>query len=726
MELWGGLECTINRVGDTWRDQCRLTGHDARLSDIDLIGGLGVSAVRYPVLWESVSPNTPEERDWSWVDPRLARLREHGLRVVAGLVHHGSGPAYTDLLDPGFATGLACHARAVAERYPWIADWTPVNEPVTTARFSALYGLWYPHRRDEGAFWLALLNQIDGVRLAMRAIRLVNPAARLIQTDDLGRTYATAPLRDQAAFDNIRRWAGWDLLCGELTSHHPLFARIAAFGLEERLRTIVNDPCPPDIIGVNHYLTSDRFLDHRTQRYPGIGTGGNGRDRYVDLEAIRVLEPAPQGLEGAMREAWERYRIPIAATEAHNGCTRDEQMRWMARAWDTGCELAAEGVDVRAVTSWALFGSSGWNTLLTGDGCYEPGVFDVSSGSPRPTALAALLRSLAHDAERHPAAIGAGWWQRPIRFLHSPVRRPAIARERPGVISSPRKIAPILICGASGTLGRALARACNHRDLPHVLTSRAELALEDTASIESALDRHRPWAVINAAGWVRVDEAEQDEAACIAANAAGAVSLARVCDARGIATISFSSDLVFDGRAGRAYHEEDSTAPLNAYGRSKAEAEARIAELAGRHLMVRTAAFFSPHDPHNFAWAVAEALSRGSRFRAASNEMVSPTYVPHLADAVLDLAIDGAEGLWHLSNGAAVSWSDFARAVAMACRLDESLIDPVPGASLGLRARRPSCSALASRRGRLLPSLDHAVGAFARGIAASAAHRRAA
>ena len=61
-----------------------------------------------------------------------------------GLVHHGSGPAGTDLLDEGFAEGLARFARAVAERFPWVEDWTPVNEPLTTARFSALYGHWYP------------------------------------------------------------------------------------------------------------------------------------------------------------------------------------------------------------------------------------------------------------------------------------------------------------------------------------------------------------------------------------------------------------------------------------------------------------------------------------------------------------------------------------------------------------------------------------------------------
>jgi dTDP-4-dehydrorhamnose reductase len=142
------------------------------------------------------------------------------VRPIVGLVHHGSGPRYTSLIDPGFSGGLAAHARAVAERYPWVADYTPVNEPLTTARFSALYGFWYPHLRDESAFWLALLNQIDATRLSMREIRKVNPAARLIQTEDLGRTYARPALLRQAEYENTRRWLTWDLLSGRVDPSH--------------------------------------------------------------------------------------------------------------------------------------------------------------------------------------------------------------------------------------------------------------------------------------------------------------------------------------------------------------------------------------------------------------------------------------------------------------------------------------------------------------------------
>ncbi|MFE8583610.1 dTDP-4-dehydrorhamnose reductase [Sphingomonas sp. NCPPB 2930] len=512
LELWGGVECTVNRTATGYRDQIRLSGHHDRITDLDLFAGLGLSAIRYPVLWERVMADgqTP---DWSWTDERLARLRSLSVRPIAGLVHHGSGPPHTHLLDDGFATGLGDYARQVAERYPWIEDWTPVNEPLTTARFSALYGHWYPHARDEGAFWLALLNQIDGTRAAMRAIRRVNPAARLIQTDDLGRTYATLVLREQAAFDNLRRWAGWDLLFGHVTPHHPLWERINGFGFGDRLRRIADAPCPPDIVGVNHYLTSDRFLDHRLQRYPPRSHGGNARRAYADVEAIRVLDPPPPGLAGALREAWDRYGVPLAVTEVHNGCTREEQLRWAAEAWDGCALLRREGVDIRAVTAWSLLGSQDWDRLLTAPGTYESGIFDISGGTPRPTALASLWKGLPAAAERHPVARAPGWWRRQDRLVYPAIPHP--------IRTPPSHAAPadpvLLIWSSDEALAQSWSQMCKKRGIAHQL-AKCEAHGGDIAAM---LDHIRPWGLVHAD----------------APSTADAIGLARACESRGIASL---------------------------------------------------------------------------------------------------------------------------------------------------------------------------------------------
>ncbi|HEX7177357.1 MAG TPA: family 1 glycosylhydrolase [Pyrinomonadaceae bacterium] len=719
LELWGGVECTVNRVGDQYFDQLERSGHAARHTDLDLFASLGVRALRYPVLWERTAPDGPESADWSWADARLARLRRIGVRPIVGLVHHGSGPRDTSLVDPEFPEKLAGFARAVAVRYPWVDAYTPVNEPLTTARFSGLYGHWYPHGRDTLTFARALLAQCRAVVLSMRAIREVNPRARLVQTDDLGKTFSTRALTYQAEFENERRWLTFDLLCGRVRPGHPMWNYLCGSGVSAaELEWFVANPCPPDIIGVNHYLTSERYLDERLERYPSCTHGGNGRDSYADVEAVRVLAEGCAGPRALLKEAWERYGLPLAVTEAHLGCTREEQMRWLKEVWDGARSLRAAGVDVRAVTAWALLGSFDWDSLHTqARGHYEPGVFDLRSPRPRPTALANLLRELSSGARpHHPVLDAPGWWRRLDRLLYLPETRrpsgaPAVEKQWTHKIEGKAqdKVRRLLITGATGTLGRAFARACDARAIPYRLSTRAEMDIADPSSVAAALDEFEPWAVVNAAGYVRVDDAELEPELCRRENSDGPRVLARACAERGAALVTFSSDLVFDGSTRRPYVESDRPAPLGVYGRSKAAAEASVLAALPSALVVRASAFFGPWDEYNFVTAALRALAAGERFAAASDAIVSPTYVPDLVSTTLDLLIDGERGIWHLSNRGALSWAELALRAARLAGLDETLIDARPTASLGLRAPRPLYSALGSERAALLPPLDGAL-----------------
>lgn len=709
MELWGGHECTVNRVGDRFCDQSRLTGHDDRIEDLARFADLGVTALRYPVLWERVAPDAPHLRDFAWADARVAELQRLGIRPILGLLHHGSGPAYTSLVDPDMPRLFADYARAVAERYPHVRDWTPVNEPLTTARFSGLYGLWYPHGRDETVFLTALVTEIEATIAAMRAVRTVNPDARLIQTDDLGDTYGTPSMAPWVQLYNDRRWLGWDLLVGQVDESHAYWPLIEDAGLADRVRAICADPCPPDVIGVNHYVTSDRFLDDRLDLYPDLRAPDVG---FHDFTAARVLDPPPPGLESVLRQAWARYGIPIAVTESHIGCTREEQMRWLVESWRTCERLAGEGIDIRAMTAWALLGNYDWCSLLTVErNHYEGGPFDVRAGAPRPTALTRVLQALGGDPDAqawtaaHPALARPGWWRRDIRLEHPPFvwtgDRPMPEPERAGP--------PILITGASGTLGKALARACELRGLDHVLTSRDMLAIDDPRSIDAALDAHQPWAVINAAGWVRVDEAESEREACFRANADGAANLARACAERGLRYSVFSSDLVFDGAKNDTYVESDTPKPLNVYGASKAAAEEQVLAADADALVIRTAAFFSPYDAYNFAVWVERELRAGRDVGAAHGFVVTPTFVPDLVHASLDLLIDEAAGIWHLTNQEPVSWFEFGQRVAETLGLDPRRVRPVGPDQLGWRAKRPAFVPLGSTRGRLLPKFEDAL-----------------
>ncbi len=199
----------------------------------------------------------------------------------------------------------------------------------------------------------------------------------------------------------------------------------------------------------------------------------------------------------------------------------------------------------------------------------------------------------------------------------------------------------------------------------------------------------------------------------MAANAAGAVAFATVCAERDVPFVTLSSDLVFDGRAARPYVESDETNPLNVYGRSKQAAETGVLALEGRALVVRTAAFFSAFDPHNFAAHVRRLAARGEVIEAADDLVISPTYVPHLVDALLDLAIDGETGLWHLANAGATDWASFARAILEATGGDPSLVRGCPAEVFGWPARRPRRVPLASERGAVMPTLEEGLARYA-------------
>ncbi len=85
LQLWGGCEYTLNRVGGHFHDQTVRSGHHERASDLQLFADLGLQALRYPVLWERVSPHRPDERDFAWSDERLAEMRRIGLRPIVAL-----------------------------------------------------------------------------------------------------------------------------------------------------------------------------------------------------------------------------------------------------------------------------------------------------------------------------------------------------------------------------------------------------------------------------------------------------------------------------------------------------------------------------------------------------------------------------------------------------------------------------------------------------------------
>ncbi len=709
--MWAGLECTLNRVHDRFVDQSVKNGHYERLEDLQLFSELGVKKLRYPCLWEKVAPDDLDHFDWTFLDERLGEIKRLGISPIAGFLHHGSGPRYTSLIDPLFPEKLARYAGAFAERYPWIEEYTPVNEINTTARFSCLYGHWFPHDKSDSSYIRALYNQVRGTILAMKAIREINPKARLIQTDDLGRAQGTEPLMYQVAFENERRWLGWDFLCGKVDENHPIFWYVRKYGdlSPAEIRWVIDNKCPPDVIGVNHYHLSNRFLDHRLELYPESFHGGNGIDRYADIGAVDTGQAIPPKPHTLLLETWNRYKIPVAVTEVHTVGNRDSQMRWLFEMWRESKKARFLGANVISVTAWSLLGTYDWHNLCTTcEGFYEPGVFDLRSPDKRPrhTGVSKLIKELSGRGDSdHPILKRPGWWRTSRRILWAP-KEGAYSPVRPR-----RKYRPVIITGATGTLGQAFARICGLRDIPYRLLNRSEMDISDISQVRDVVRSLQPWAVINAAGYVRVDEAEGDQERCHRENVDGPFNIAAVCAENGIPIVHFSSDLVFDGTHTEAYTESHSKGPLNVYGRSKADSEERVLTVNPKALIVRTSSFFGPWDEYNFVIQTLRHLVKKNTVIASTDNLISPTYVPDLVNASLDLLIDGERGIVHLTNQSQVSWQEFARK-AVSCSslpMEPAFIIGKTTEELNLRAARPKNSVLSSERYTMLPPLEDAL-----------------
>lgn len=705
LELWGGVESTLNRVADSYMEQLERSGHALRISDLDSFADLGIAALRQPVLWELTAPRSLHDPHWEWSDRWLQRLRELGIRPIAGLLHHGSGPRYTNLLDDAFPQKLASYARSVARRYPWLRDYTPVNEPMTTARFSALYGHWYPHARDDRSFLRALLNQCKGIVLAMRAVREINPDARLIQTDDLGKVFSTPALSYQADFENERRWLSFDLLCGRVGKEHALWKYLLHAGLREQdLEWFADPSTAPDVLGFNYYVTSERYLDDAIGRYPSHLHGGNGRHRYADVEAARVRREGIAGPGRLLREAWERYSLPMAITECHNGCTREEQLRWFVEVWSQAEQLRSENVDLRAVTAWSLLGAFDWASLVTKKlNRYEPGIFDIRAPEPRATALVPLLRTLARGGRvSHPLLAIPGWWHRPERLCHGMSigddgdRFVAVARRS----EVPKSARPILVTAGDGPLGAAFGQACTTRAIPWRLLRHGESATS-SFRLAALFDRINPWAVIHAAGEPETTGSEESTASPTIGS-----MLAAECARRNLPFVGLSSQFVFRPAAQQVRLESDSPDPILAKGRADLLAETEILRKHPGALLIRTGELLDPGDSRSFVYRMLAAVLSDKGFPAANDSLVSLTFVPDLVDVALDLMIDGESGVWHLTNPEPLSWNDLASMAVLAAGLDDGKVIACTRAELERDNPQQWSTALGTERGWLMPSVE--------------------
>jgi dTDP-4-dehydrorhamnose reductase len=266
-------------------------------------------------------------------------------------------------------------------------------------------------------------------------------------------------------------------------------------------------------------------------------------------------------------------------------------------------------------------------------------------------------------------------------------------------------VGPIVITGARGQLGRALASVLADRG--PIALDHGNLDVADADAVERRIAALRPEAVFNTAAFNRVDDAEELAEEAFRANALGPRALARACRQHGALLVHFSTDYVFAGDRSTPYAEEDAPGPRTVYGASKLAGEQSVRSEGPLHIVIRTSALFGSGGRGgkgtNFVATMLRLAAERTTLRIVDDQRVSPTSAADLAVKSVELldrwrTTRSADvlGLYHVTNAGSASWCEFAREIFWQCGLAVA-VEPISTAEYGARAARPAYSVLARR-----------------------------
>ena len=276
----------------------------------------------------------------------------------------------------------------------------------------------------------------------------------------------------------------------------------------------------------------------------------------------------------------------------------------------------------------------------------------------------------------------------------------------------------VLVIGQNGQLARALTHIADAGSLHHTSRDEIDLARPDTLDerLSAHYDLSRFDAIINAAAYTAVDQAETDEALAHTINADAPAKLAEVCARHALKLVHISTDYVFNGASERPWREDDTPAPINAYGRSKLAGEHAVLASHSDAIVLRTAWVYSPWGK-NFLTTMFRLARDRDQLSIVEDQSGCPTSALDLARACLHMLIaDTPPGLYHACGPDPMSWADFARTIFERALPEDQRpqITPIPTSRYPTPARRPAHSVLDTDKltrstGFVFPPLTHSL-----------------
>jgi dTDP-4-dehydrorhamnose reductase len=253
------------------------------------------------------------------------------------------------------------------------------------------------------------------------------------------------------------------------------------------------------------------------------------------------------------------------------------------------------------------------------------------------------------------------------------------------------KFPKVFITGAQGQLGQALQ--AQFVDCEVIAWDIQDLDISQLEQVRKAINEIRPDIMMNAAAFTQVDQAETNQDVAYRGNALGPRNLALATKEMNIPLVHFSTDYVFDGRQSRPYHEFDRPNPLSVYGKSKLAGEEEVQKGNPRHFIIRTAWLYHIVGK-NFPQTILR-LANQKQVRVVNDQFGSPSFAPHLAQAVSHLIETESYGTYHLAGSGGTNWYDFTNALYQACGIGTAVV-PITTADYPLPAPRPAYAVLTS------------------------------
>jgi beta-glucosidase/6-phospho-beta-glucosidase/beta-galactosidase len=373
-----GIECSYPTIGHgrIRRDQLKECGHyDNMKKDLQLVQQLGLKVLRYGLPYYSIHKG-PGRYDWSFADEAMAEMQRLNITPILDLLHFGLPKWLGDFQNPEFPVHFADYAAAVAERYPWVRLYTPVNEIFVTAKMSAKDGCWNEQLKTDKAFVTALKHLVAASILATHSIARRRPDAIIVQSESAEYLHeARAQQSPEIKLANKLRFLSLDLLYA-----YPPDADVCMYMMDNG-------------------LTREEYQWFMAGEPPGYQVMGN--DYYGRNEKIILPDGSISTAEDVMgwyqitHEYYTRYKKPVMHTET-NTFDAKQAPSWLWKQWMNVMRMRNDGVPVLGFTWYSLIDQIDWDIGLskkkgTVNAC---GLYDLDRN---PREVAASYRCLLEE-----------------------------------------------------------------------------------------------------------------------------------------------------------------------------------------------------------------------------------------------------------------------------------------------------------------------------------------